>query len=235
MVSELDPRYEIREDGIWVKNKYIDSMTNEVTSGMYHPSRLEDTIRSDVSHYRGLHATFKINQKRLFETPYDICYAFGGGIPKFESYLNVKKIKVIDGMVDKYKQHEPLYRKWYRFDGELEYQQLIFNSDKISQYPYDINKTKIISFIHILEHQTLDEHLAILATLPPNTDVLIYGPNVAKYLFKGWIHAQDWLIDHNTFIPYKKFKEILLDLKYNIYFSAEYSDDLLFYFNTGDK
>jgi len=234
MISTIDPRYEIRDDGIWVRREYTYSMTDEVYA-VYGNNRIEDVIRVDANHYQGFYATFKLQIPQLFKKHYDICYAFGGGAPKLEALLNIDKIKVIDGMVDKYIEHEDLFRKWHGFAGELEYEQLIFDSNKISRYPYDKNSNIIVSFIHILEHQNLDEHLAILKELPKNTDILIYGPNVARYKFKGWVHGQDWILDHNTFIPYKKFQEILIDMKYEIYFSAEYSDDLLFYFNTGDK
>ena len=234
MKSELDPRYEINEEGIWSRIEYTNSMTMDVDL-MYNDERINEVIRNDVGHYRGLHATFKLHQKRLFETHYDICYAFGGGIPKFETYLNVQNIKVIDGMANKYIPFTQAFRKWYGFTGDIEYEQLILNSNIISRYPYDINKKMILTFIHFLEHQSLDEHLKILKDLPKNIDVLVYGPNVSKYLYKDWIHGRDWILDHNTFIPYKKFLQILEDLNYKIYFSAEYSDDLLFYFNTGDK
>lgn len=235
MESLIDPRYDIIEGGIWIKKEYVDSMTDIVATEMYPWQRISDVIKNDSSHYRGLYATYKLRCPRLFNTEYDLCYAFGGGMPKLEAKLNIKKIIVLDGMANKYIEHIDFFRKYHQYHNELEFKQLIFNSNTILQYPYDFNQNILLTFVHVLEHQSLDEHLAILKNLPANTDVIIYGPNVARYKHKGWVHGQDWILDHNTFIPFRKFQEILLELNYKLYLASEYSDDLLFYFNTGDK
>lgn len=231
----IDPRYSINKDGIWTK-EYQSSMTQEVYN-VYYPERLDSTTCNDVGHYNGLDSAIRPRCFELFTTHYDICYAFGGGLPKFESHLNIDKIVVLDGMVDLniYQKHLEYFRKLYNYHRDLEFVQLIFNSDIISRYPYDKSIKTLFTFIHVLEHQNLEEHIRILEKLPKNLDVLIYGPNISRAFGPGWVHLGDWILDHNTFIPYMKFKEILENLGYKIYYSAQYSDDLLFYFNTGDK
>lgn len=232
--STIDNRYQINDDGIWIKADYKNSMTQEVFD-MYNHNRMLEVLHNDLGHYNGLKNTVKPNCSQLFEKTYGLCYAFGGGLPKFESKLNIQKIVIIDGMANLiYQQHLELFRELYKYPGELELIDLIFDSTIISEYPYDKSQNTLLTFCHILEHQTLDEHIAILEKLPKGVDVLVYGPNISKCTNDSWVHIGKWIKDHNTFIPYLKMKEILEGFGYQIYYSTEYSDDLLFYFNTGE-
>jgi hypothetical protein len=232
MKSKIDSRYDINEEGIWTK-EYQSSMTPEVYR-VYHHQRLVETTQNDVNHYLGLDSSIRPRCPELFMTHYDICYAFGGGMPKFEAHLNIEKIIVLDGMANLniYQPHLEQFRKLYNCHSDIEFVQLIFNSDIISCYPYDKSLKTLFTFIHVTEHQTLEEHLNILKKLPKNLDVLIYGPNISRCFGPNWVHIGQWILDHNNFVPYLKMKEILESHNYHIYYSCQYSDDLLFYFNT---
>ena len=231
MQSKIDPKYNVDENGIWTK-EYFSPFETEVKD--VYPRVYTETMLTDVGHYNGLHQILKPQFPALFETHYDICHSFGGGLPKIETHLNIDKIVVIDGMVNFYQQHMDKFRQLYGYHKDVEFVELIFNSDVISCYPIESNKKTLFAFIHVLEHQTLQEHLDILGKLPKNIDVLIYGPNITQCKNPGWVHIQPFIKDHNTFIPYLKMKEILESFNYKIYYSVEYSDDLLFYFKTGE-
>lgn len=232
MQSTIDSRYEINEDGIWIQ-EYTSPFIIDVKK--VYPTKLTQNMKNDITHYNSLYNKLHTEAVSLFNTKYDICYAFGGGIPKFESYLNVEDIVVVDGMAEFYKSYSGDFRVLYDYTGALKYINSIISSYTISEFPRDLSKKTLFTFIHILEHQTLDEHIDILKNLPKGIDVLVYGPNISKAKSAGWVHIQKWILDHNTFIPYRKFLEILTGFNYEIYFNTEYSDDLLFYFNTGEK
>jgi len=231
--SPIDSRYQINDDGIWLKKEYVYSI-NDAVFTMYHHQRMIDVLNADVGHYAGLKNSVIGSCPQLFSKSYDNVYAFGGGLPKFETLLNTKKITILDGMAERvYQQYLEQFRELYKYPGELELIQLIFDSNIISCFEFDKSKLTLFTFCHILEHQSLEEHLAILEKLPKGIDVLVYGPNISKCKDNNWIHIKEWIADHNTFIPYLKMKEIIENFGYTIYFSTEYSDDLLFYFNTG--
>jgi hypothetical protein len=190
-------------------------------------------LNNDRGHYRALFVNLRYRIKELMNTEYDMCYAFGGGLPKLEVGLKIKKIQVIDGIANIYQKHLKQFRQLYKFPGEIEFVQLIFNAQTISRFTTNPQDKVLFTFTHFLEHLSLEEHLNVLKNLPKNTDILIYGPNVERAQSLDWVHFRGR--DHNTFIPFTRFKKLIEEFGYKMIHSITYSDDLFLYFNTGDK
>lgn len=228
--SSLCPRYQITNNGVWIQDEVIDTFSQELKD--HYGNGTPTHLSNDKYHYDGF---FKTVGKSLTEKKYDAIIAFGGGMPKFESYLNCDKIYVIDGLANIFKQHLDLFRTIYKYPGSVEFVELKFNSDVISRFPYsDYGDNILITFIHFLEHQLLGEHIQILGKLPHCKDVMIYGPNITSARNNGWVHFNN-IPDHHTFMPFKVMSQYLTEFNYEIYNQFEYSDDLFFYFNTRGK
>lgn len=225
--SSINPLYHELEDGILEKD-YISPFEDEIIT--HYDTNTPTHLKNDLPHYKGLIHFLQINFPTLLNKKYDQIYAFGGGLPKFESFLNCSKVKIFDGIANIYGQFEEIFRELYNYHGSMEYEKTIINSELLKRVDYDFEKNNLITFIHFLEHQTLQDVKDLMLSLPKDTDVLIYGPNVATAKDTSWIHFRPK--DHNILIPLAAQVKMLEEMCYEIIYSISYSDDLLIYFRT---
>jgi hypothetical protein len=127
-----------------------------------------------------------------------------------------------------YKQFENKFKRIYNCNKELKFIQTVITPELFLSIK--LNSKSVLTFTHFLEHFTLTEQINILKNLPKNMDIIIYGPNVEIAKDQNWIHFKP--IDHNSFIPLTKLKQILESLNYKITYSCSYKDDLFIHFYT---
>lgn len=225
LISNLNELYE-SINGNLSKIKYDSPFTKTIIT--HYNEKLISGLYSDKIHYDQFIKYIKEYYKDIFKNNYDIFYCFGGGLPRFESYFNMNKIISYDMNSNIYSKFEDKFREIYNYNKELEFTQKIITPELFLSLK--LNKKSILTFTHILEHFTLNDHLEILKNLPKNIEVIIYGPNIETAKDKDWIHFKP--IDHNNFIPLTKLKQILESLNYTIHYDVSYEDDLFIHFST---
>jgi len=222
-------RYQITDDGILIQD-YKDP-TDKTLLDRYSKQDYMNSILSDLQYYRGLFSSTVLREE-LLKNEYDICYSFGGGTLKFESFLRVKEFIIYDAFSFFVQEFIEFFKTRSNLQANVSFIETFITSELISSIKLDRNLKTIFTFIHFIEHQSFDEHINMLKLLPKGIDVIIYGPNVENASSEDWIHFRP--ADHNTFIPLLKFKEILQSFNYEIKIASNYGDDLLIYFNTGN-
>lgn len=226
-ISPINDLYEI-VDGDMLSKDFSDPFSESATT--HYMKDALDILTNDKKHYDKFYNylnTIYPNFKELF---FDTIYSFGGGMPKFESYLKPEKIVVFDGNTEVYIQTQKHFKQLYNYKNTLEFIQCIITKNLIKNIDISSDKRPLFTFVHFLEHLSLVDHLDILCNLPKNVEVIIYNPNVEVAVNKNWWHFKP--IDHNSFIPLSKLKKILIQLDYKIIKSTSYIDDLFIYFLT---
>ncbi|MBW1784915.1 MAG: hypothetical protein JRL30_29755 [Deltaproteobacteria bacterium] len=191
-------------------------------------------LNSDKTHYENLYCNpFIVEKFRIPLLNRDWILSIGGGHPKLESYLKPDRIDIYDLFPEVYLETLDDFRQVYDYYGTIQYHRVKMDACLLPNASLD-SQNGLITFVHFLEHLNYEQAMQILKNLPPNTDVVIYGPNSEKKpMSPDWIHMRPK--DHLTLIPLKSLREILSAMKYEIRYETPYSDDLLVFFNTGES
>lgn len=201
-------------------------------------SQILNLLNSDKKHYDDMFSYFN-NRKDcpLKDLSFDKTYAFGGGFPKLETYLNTHDINVYDLCHTGYSSFIQDFRSIYKYDDKLDYNYFCL-TDKdyfLNLLNSDIDKTSsdLLTFVHFLEHLDISLFIDTIKTLKKfkedhkNKTFLIYQPCFNFGRDSNWCH---WHVEHVTLPTYEFIYEFLENEGFEVIFGSSYSDDMLFVF-----
>jgi len=221
------------------KTHFLIKTSESCTVEFYEVSYLQNinaerkTLSLNVTHYNSLFKQLSridaFNSMLNDIESIDECHCYGGGFPQIEMHLPVNKIIVYDLIAQIYRKNLSLFKEFYDT-----------SSIKIDYKKHDLLKGVIksntpifISFVHILEHFSVNNTKLIFNSIknniPNGSYGLIYQPNIIKARNKDWVHygAGD---QHVTFLTFQIFKNLLNNYSLEVIHEQSFSDDLLILF-----
>ena len=229
VISSINDEYEIIDYDMLNRINYLSKINT--ASIKNYDKIIKRNLHGEMYKYLNIIWHFKQNYNNLMEQ-YDICYSFGGGLPKLESYFLINKTFVYDDNIEVYKPFINEFKDIYNYNKEFEFIQEIVTPEIIKNLPIDSNKKTLFTFFECLNNFTLNDHLKILKNLPKNVDVIIYNPDVTFAKDKNWFYFNHNINNRNSFIPIIKLKKILIYFEYKIKMISIHENNLYILFTT---
>ena len=241
---ELRPEYDIcnKCDTIILRENERDVVEFNKQAYLSSTSKTDNMVKmlhSDKMHYDKMFLNFRNNG--LFDITnidFNHIHSFGGGLPKFESYLKHNDINVYDLCPEGYSQYLSIFSDIYEYDKNINYKEYRHDLDNnfydmLCSLSNNDNKD-LFSFIHFLEHLTPENFIRTFQDLAKfknefkNKRFIIYQPCFSKARKNyDWVHFVD---QHVVMFPLKSFESFLRDNGFTSIVSTEYSDDLMIMF-----
>ncbi len=184
-----------------------------------YADRLDSICRNDRPHYDRLAAFLRRACPELFGL--DSVVAFGGGLPKLESYLACRRIDVVDSLAHTWRRGEAAFERHYPFHPAIKWYPFEFDPDYIRA-----GGGNLATFVHVLEHLpaafAADCLAAACRTFPL---VMVYGPCIEAARDAAWVHAG--IPDHCTYHTLAAMERAIVEAGGTLAISAAWSDDLL--------
>ena len=149
-------------------------------------------------------------------------WAFGGGLPKLESYMAAGRIVVVDALADAWRASERDFDDLYPWHPEVVWRNGRFTAASVAACG---RPQAMATFVHVLEHLPPAEGAAcVAAALRAFGLVFVYGPCIEACHGERWIHAP--IQDHITYHTLKAMAKVFTDAGAQILLAARVADDL---------
>ena len=144
---------------------------------------------NDIGHYERLNSDDRFKKLKP-SLNINTVHSFAGGHPKLESLFNPQSIIVYDANADLYQKESKLFCQKYNYDiDKIEYVKCFVDVDLIKSITY--NKQDMVSFVHFLEHLSIENAFDLIAAVPDGIPILIYQPNAERAKTEGWCHFHE--------------------------------------------